>query len=89
MDLHVFVMEKCHQYRGELVPYPDHSEEIPGIGLVKFYLVGHNASHEFYLGTNGEKLFRGAQDWAQDCTEDAPFTYAEADPNNLGYMGHY
>ena len=93
MDLNAFVMKhwRMYSYLPEDSPIfaSDSRREITEVGQVNFFMVGHNASHEFYLGTNGEKLFRGAVDCTEDESPSNPFTYEEVDPNNLGYMGHY
>lgn len=61
---------------------------------IKFYQVGRNASHSFYLGIKDGKMYKYATDggyWNEETDEYTPDDSEayEVDPNNVGYMGHF
>lgn len=49
-----------------------------------WHLVGHNATHYFYLSVDNGRVFVRSE----DC-EDGKQSYREADLENLGYIGHW
>ena len=63
---------------------------------IAWFKVGHNASNDFYLGTDNEgKLYRcsysGEYDFTlpyEECVKDIYISQI-ADANNIGYIGHW
>ena len=60
---------------------------------VTFYRLGHNASHEFYLGTKDGKIFKlsfGEGEWNEE-TETTSYdeNITECTMETVGYMGHF
>ena len=86
-----YVMQFAAEYAGSQVCKPD--EVIDGIEL---FIVGHNASHQFYLGVddkdNAWRMSAGESGW--DDEENMPI-YSQhmmcigSDIMNVGYIGHY
>ncbi len=61
---------------------------------VKFWCVGHNASHEFYMGTDGtgRRFRRSVGESATEMEDGVPkldVSPVEEVPNFHGYYGHY
>jgi hypothetical protein len=55
---------------------------------IRFYSVGHNASHEFYTGAKGGKRFKlacGPSGESEECIE----SIHEVQTGDWGYIGHY
>lgn len=72
---------------------PPLEREVDGV-KVKFYIVGNNASHCFYLGQNNEDVYRLAvcYDWDEVNNKDATeYNVRKIDINSVGnmYLGHY
>lgn len=72
-------------------PYEPSSHPFEKDGI-KFFVVGHNASHQFYLGVKDGVLYRGSYDC--DCDNydepDSGFAYSAVESNSLRgeYLGH-
>lgn len=65
-----------------------HSDDVYPTELdgIKFYEVGHNASHCFYIGRDSEgNYYRGSL----DCCELAEINYSRVNFGGFGYLGHF
>jgi len=62
---------------------------------IKFYIVGRNSSHEFYLGMRDGKVFKmafGDVAGSWDEENDRPIyksRVSEVNPDDFGYLGHF
>jgi len=64
---------------------------------IKFYIVGHNASHEFYLGVKDGKVYRMSYGGEYDYDEENDESESRFGSNileidlskGLGYVGHF
>ena len=60
---------------------------------IKFYSVGHNASHYFFLGVKDGKMYKrvlGEEGWDKETDEPIFKSHIyEVNPNQIGYIGHF